>query len=283
MSDLATIPYTPPVERLLTYGDARQVPIESDYLSLGLGPEHIPELIRLALDLRLHRADTESLDIWAPIHAWRALGQLRAESASVPLLSLFDELDADEWIIEEMPKVYGLIGSAAIPALTDYFAQAGHLLFSYVAAAACLREIGRQQPAVRAECVSLLAQHLKQFAANDPTLNGCLISDLIDLKAIEAAPLMARAFEACRVDLSVAGDCEDVQVELGLLAQRETPQRNDWLENVVDTARETAESVAAIERPDTTKSRSIHPPAAKKDKAKRKQAEKSRKKNRKRK
>jgi hypothetical protein len=114
-------------------------------------------------------------------------------------------------------------------------------------------------------------------------LNGCLISDLIDLKAVEAAPLMARAFEARRVDLSVAGDWEDVQVELGLLAQRETPQPNYWLEDLVDTARKTAEVVTAIERLDTPKSRSIHPPAAKKDKAKRRQAEKSRKKNRKRK
>ena len=42
MSDLAAIPYTPPVERLLTYGDARQVPIESDYLSLGLGQNISP-------------------------------------------------------------------------------------------------------------------------------------------------------------------------------------------------------------------------------------------------
>ena len=113
----------------------------------------------------------------------------------------------------------------------------------------CLFERNRAaHPAVRVECVSLIVQPLEQFAANDPTLNGCLISDLIDLKAVEAAPLMARAFEANQVDLSVAGDWEDVQVELGLLAQRETPRRNSWLENLVGLPPETADAVATIDR-----------------------------------
>ncbi|MBI5565363.1 MAG: hypothetical protein HY870_10720 [Chloroflexi bacterium] len=192
MSAPSTIPYTPPVDRLLTYGDARNLILQPGYLELGFEPEHIPDLIRMATDPHLNWADSDSLEVWAPIHAWRALGQLHAEAVSVPLQRLFDELDANEWILEEMPDVYGQIGPAAIPALTGYLAQAGHLLFSYVAAAACLREIGRQQPAVRAECASLIVRHLAQFAANDPTLNGCLISDLIDLKAVEAAPLMAR-------------------------------------------------------------------------------------------
>ena len=31
-----------------------------DYLALGLGPEHIPELIRMATDDDLNEADTES-------------------------------------------------------------------------------------------------------------------------------------------------------------------------------------------------------------------------------
>ena len=282
MSDPTTIPYAAPVDRLLTYGDARNLILQPDYLELGFEPEHIPELIRMATDAHLNWADSDSLEVWAPIHAWRTLGQLHAESASEPLLSLFDELVANEWIIEEMPDIYGQIGPAALPALAHYLAEPGHLLFSYVAASACLREIGRQQPTVRAECVSLITQRLEQFAANDPTLNGCLISDLIDLKAVEAAPLMARAFEASQIDVSVAGDWEDVQVEMGLLAQRETPSRNEWLEEVVDTARKRADVLTAIEQPTTT-SRNSHPPAAKKEKAKRKQAEKSRKKNRKRK
>ena len=74
MSDPSTIPYTPPVDRLLTYGDARNLILQPDYLELGFEPEHIPELIRMATDARLNWADSESLEVWAPIHAWLPIG-----------------------------------------------------------------------------------------------------------------------------------------------------------------------------------------------------------------
>lgn len=37
-----------------------------DYLKLGLTGEHVPELIRMALDEELHWADSESDAVWAP-------------------------------------------------------------------------------------------------------------------------------------------------------------------------------------------------------------------------
>jgi hypothetical protein len=40
-----------------------------DYLQLGLASEHVPELIRMAIDEDLHFADTNSLEVWAPVHA----------------------------------------------------------------------------------------------------------------------------------------------------------------------------------------------------------------------
>ena len=46
--------------------------------------------------------------------------------------------------------------------------------------------------------------------------NGFLIRYLIKLQAVEAAPLMERAFAADRADLSIVGDWEDAQVDLGL-------------------------------------------------------------------
>ena len=46
--------YPPPVDKLLTLGDGREVAGTrnqwSTYLELGLGPEHIPDLIRMATD-----------------------------------------------------------------------------------------------------------------------------------------------------------------------------------------------------------------------------------------
>jgi len=48
-------------------------------------------------------------------------------------------------------------------------------------------------------------------------------SDIVDLKAVEHAPLMEQAFAADSVDLFVGGDWEETQVELGLKRARTTP------------------------------------------------------------
>src|SRR3954447_20881997 len=115
--------YSSPVSQLLTFGDIRELREWPNYLDLDLGPEHVPELIEMATDEELNWADSESLEVWAPIHAWRTLGQLRAEAAVEPLLSLFEDLEDSDWVLEELPEVLGMIGSAALPALTTYIAD----------------------------------------------------------------------------------------------------------------------------------------------------------------
>jgi hypothetical protein len=226
---MSTADYAPPLDKLLTLGDAHDSMAHwPDYLALGLGPEHIPDLICLALDEELHVADSESLEVWAPIHAWRALGQLRAEAAVEPLTGLLHQIDDDDddWVGEELPEVYGMIGPAAIPALEAYLADSSHGLWARVAASASLSEIGRRHPASRAECVAALTRQLERYEENDKTINADVIAALIELKSVETAPLMERAFAARRVDNSVSGDWEDVQIELGLRQMRATPKPN---------------------------------------------------------
>ena len=50
--------YQPPVERLLTYGESDWISPDEwpDYRELGIGPEQLPELIRMATDEELNRA-----------------------------------------------------------------------------------------------------------------------------------------------------------------------------------------------------------------------------------
>ena len=47
--------YTPPTDKLLTFGKAEAVDWDQwpNYLELGLSLEHVPELIRMATDLEL--------------------------------------------------------------------------------------------------------------------------------------------------------------------------------------------------------------------------------------
>ena len=263
--------YSSPVSELLTLGDCRDFREWPNYLDLGLRSEHAPELIEMATDKELNWADSESLEVWAPVHAWRALGQLRAVAAIEPLLDLFHELKDSDWVSEELPQVYGMIGREAIPALARYLDDASHGLWPRVTAAFSLERIAAGDPSARDECVTILSRQLERFTENDPTLNGFLISYLVNLKAVEAAPVMERAFAADHVDLSILGDWEDAQVRLGLKATRETPRTYGPIFPTFD-----APERDEPRRGDTAKA------AAKKRKAKRKQARASRKKHRKR-
>ncbi len=64
---------------------------------------------------------------------------------------------------------------------------------------------------------------LESHANQDTGLNASLIVDLGDLHAVEAAPLIERAFDQGHVDLSVGGDWEEAQIRLGLLDKRLSP------------------------------------------------------------
>ena len=220
--------YSHPVSQLLTYGDCLKLPRwpeELDYLPLGFGSEHIPDLIRMVLDDDLYWANSDSLEVWAPVHAWRVLGQLQAEAAIEPLLTRLDLVDEEDndWVSEELPQVFAMIGAAAIAPIAAYLADPTHDTWACVAAAGSLGEIGKTHPEARDACVAALRGVLENFEDNDRTVNAFIISNLLDLKAVQTAQLMERAFAADAVDLSVAGDWEEVQIQMGWKIARETP------------------------------------------------------------
>jgi hypothetical protein len=224
--------YSPPVDQLLTYGDPRLLNVKGwpDYLALGFGPEHIPDLIRLAIDAELNNADPDSLEVWAPLHAWRALGQLRAESAVEPLLSLFGILEDDEgydWVMTELPEVFGLIGPAALPILTAYIADPSHGRRERWTAIDGIKEIADLWPNALAECVAFLMEQLERMVQleqpteDDVDVTTATMMALVNLHATEAAPLIERAFAANRIDPMMMGDWLEVQVMLGLKTAEE--------------------------------------------------------------
>lgn len=185
---MGTYSYTPPLDRLLTLGDAWKMDVWPDYLALGLGLEHIPDLIRMATDPALNEVDSESTEVWSPGHAWRALAQLHAAEAAGPLTQLFRRIDenGNDFVGEDLPEAFGVLGPGAIPALTAYLADNANGLWARVAAGRSLEQIGARHPEARAACIAALAAQLGQFATQDPTLNGSLVGDLLELKAAEA-------------------------------------------------------------------------------------------------
>jgi hypothetical protein len=279
MESTSTSQYSPPVDKLLTYGEGKLSSPDNwpNYLELGLGPEHIPDLIRMATDKELNEADTDSLEVWAPTHAWRALGQIQAQAAIEPLLTLFETLKNDDWVMSELPEVFGMIGPAALPALAAYLADISHSESARISVTSCFEIIGKRWLEARTACVDILSKQLELFAENDPGLNGFLILTLVELHAKEAAPVIERAYAANRVETILMGVWEDVQVELGLKSPEEVQQKRS--ERLIET------SVPYTDHKMTDpyiSSKVSHESKAVHKKTKSKMAQQSRKKNRKR-
>ena len=204
------------------------------YTDLGVNEEHIPELIRIVNEIEIFMPEDADADIqgapeiYAPIHAWRALGQLKAEEAIPTLMDLIisnDDLDID-WIMEEMPETMALIGPACIPPLREYLLNPKKLEWASATCSSALEKMGLEHPESRADCVKALEEALENYADNEPGVNGSIIASLTDLNASESAPIVKRAFDADLVDLMIMGDYEDYQVEVGLIEKRKTPARN---------------------------------------------------------
>lgn len=230
-----SIQYFAPVKTLLTYGRPQRIHKWPDYLKLGLSQQHIPELITMLTDESLHHAKSTSESIWAPLHAWRVLGQLHAVEAVPALLDQLYRIDEydDDWVGEELPDVFAMIGSPAISGLTDYLANSHHTLFARVGAAHSLSNIGQQHPEARQSSIAALEQQLTHYRQNDPTLNGFLVSYLLELKAVEAIRTIQDAYHNECVDTTITGDCEDAEIELGVRIARTTPRpRPSWLGDV---------------------------------------------------
>lgn len=265
--------YRPPVAQLLALGDPLDAQDEISYRQLGLSESDVPELCRLALAATLYDDEADDLEAYASVHAWRALGELRAEAAVDTLIGEFHRVETDDWVAEELPPILGLIGPTAIAPLTTYLGDHSNDTWARSIAMSSLTAIARAFPESRDRCVAILSDELARFAEQDDDFNALLIGELCTLAAVEAAPLMEQAFAAQAVDLTVVGDWEDVQIELGLLQQRLTPRPDYFLETYGYGRPMPGESAPV---PDKSA-------AGKAKKAKRKQQAKSRKRNRKKK
>ncbi|MBN1908437.1 MAG: hypothetical protein JW818_01745 [Pirellulales bacterium] len=201
---------------------------DPDYVAkFGLTPGHIPALIETAW-LWVNEADLpDDETAWAPVHAWRALGQLQAVEAVEPLLKMMNPLDAggDDWYVEEFFRVFGLIGPPAVPALTEYLKDRINEDFPRVAAAGGLCNIAQRFPEWREQVIETLAAQLRTPAANAYTLKGLLVGQLLDLEAVEAAETIERAYAEETVDETVCGDWEMVRRELGVEGLGLVPDR----------------------------------------------------------
>jgi hypothetical protein len=220
--------YGPPVDQLLRIGRIFVFDPEQwfDYRTLGIGPENIPDLIRMAADKDLPLTDPETAEAWAPIHAWRALSHFRPEQAIPALVGIFadqDENKFDEWITEELPEVLAIIGPTAIAELTRLLERDEASDSARRHAMQSLVTIVRRHPETREQVVAILTQLLDRPESHDKEFNAWIVSYLLDLMAKESAEVIERAFAGGFVLEWICGGWYEVWHELKL--EGEPPPR----------------------------------------------------------
>lgn len=277
----------PTLQKLATLGDTGLSADWIDYRALGIGQEHISDLIPIiehTTDYWEDALDDSDPEGWIPVHAWRALGQLQAVEAIpalLALLPLIEDIDSD-LIQEELPEVFQAIGPAAVEPLSPALLDPTLDTWSRLAVAEGLTQIANAYPETRVEVVDLLIRALEDYTQQPPTFNGFIICYLADLKAIEAYALVEEAYISGLVDESILGDWEDFQINVGLLDQRISPARPrfsyDFSEGIDDEADSEPEIVSTLEI-EYGKEPAVIPLEGKKNKHMRKQAHLSPKKN----
>ena len=195
-----------------------------DYLEYGLDGSDVPALVELVADDALNQADVQSNEVWVPLHAWRALGQIGSDKAITPLIALFDRLVDDDWAQDELPEVLGMIGQPAIVPLSVLLNETHHDEFARAMAADALAEIVKRSPSCREQVIKCFQDYMSHPDESARILNGLLISWLLDLDAKETIDDIRHLFQKSCVDVTIVGDLEDVEIELGFRTERSTPE-----------------------------------------------------------
>lgn len=275
--------YREPVSKIILIGRPDSDDNWRDYLNLGITDFDIPELIRLMQDDEMRfmevdiNDDKDYSEWYAQIHTWRALAQLKSEAMIEPFLGILPQIDEkdDDWLASDVKIVFGMLGPIALELTSKYLADESKSMYARIETGYAIANIGQKYPEVRLQCIESICAVLEKYKTNDKEFNSFLIDNLLDLKVIEKIDLVEQAFSSERVDISIVGDFEDVQVELGLLDKRTTPRPRPAIFNQLWGDADFSES--PFVPTDNFKSKQ------KKEKSKRKQEKKSRKKNRKRK
>ncbi|HTI70984.1 MAG TPA: SEC-C metal-binding domain-containing protein [Candidatus Limnocylindria bacterium] len=246
--------YQPPVSKLLTLGDPDDVS-EEVYAELGIGPQHVPELLRMMTDTWLFRAREGTAEAAAPIHAWRAAVELDAMEIITPLIRWFDVhgKSEDDWFWEELAWTLLDHGEAAFPQISTYLQTEPLTRFGSAACIDSLLEIGHHYEELRPDCVKYLKSSLERFSQHPPTFNGFLINALIYFRALSVEPLIEQVMKANAADEAVCGDWESIQE--GLHEEPDYDLMGDFDPDDLD------DDDDEVEPPDSAPSFTLNPPA----------------------
>jgi hypothetical protein len=220
------------IAQLYQLGDPRQLEVKKDkqgwhdYLQYGFSEADVPELIELVRNQSLSTS-TDRMEVWVPLYAWRILGQLRAADAITPLISMIEFFvkEKDEWAITEMSEVMGNMGQPAIEPLLNYLMDHSNSEMARSVMSEGLGKIAAYHLAGRPEVLNAFHVYLSSPDLSAKDFNGLLICVFMYLEATELIEGIRHLYQQNAVNLSIPGDIEDVEINLGLREKRETAEK----------------------------------------------------------
>jgi len=204
------------------------------YNNFAVNKGEIAELIKLACDMSLYYSELEE-EYWIPIHAWRILCELDVNEAVEPLISMFNEYPEDdycEYLDIELPEVVARLSKGShLKILSDLLYDKSKSINARILALRTIELSGRYFDFCASECLDILAHCLDNSDHEQRDFNGFIVAAMLHLDRPESKiDSIRKAFNNDIVDLTIVGDLEDVEMELGLRDKRETPERNYRLE-----------------------------------------------------
>lgn len=194
--------YGYPVRALLDWGwDLDEERIAHNARNVTRWRPAVPDLVRMALDEGLLNGWPGEPSSWAPYHALLMLGQLRAHEAAGRLFPLLEQ--ENDWLSDRLAVVWGQMGPQAEPPLWDYASDVRHAPERRAIVLLGLALVAENYAGHREPVVNRLAGLLQGASAEDREANAYVVHVLRRLQAVEAADVIAEAFEQGKVDDSI--------------------------------------------------------------------------------
>lgn len=199
---------------------------KSAYGDLDTKVEDIPELISIATDLDLFNSKSEA-EYWAPVHAWRVLGEMQAEDAALPLLERFDDYHECYWAGDELPYIIANICRVEhIYKISNHLFDESKDSSSRIMAASTIKILADLYEDKKSEYIDIISRCLDESSQHSKSFNTLLVLFLVDLQAKSKIDNIRRAFQEGRIDSFLVGDIEDVEMNLGLREIRDTKPKH---------------------------------------------------------
>ncbi len=201
--DRALRAYGKPLSSLLKLGHSAID--EIDYIQrYGIGPQHREPLEQMLRDPIFMQVSSTDPEVFGPMHAWRALGQIGDQRSLPTLFAAALDPDAGDWDYEELPEIIGRFAAAALPSalkehrvrLADPEADEASLWALH----RILALIAKRDPVSRGAVIDCLRAVVTDPQMHLVTTRASAIASLVELRAVECLPCIEQAYADEMVD-----------------------------------------------------------------------------------